>query len=599
MKNHYLAIISMSIAFQPIISGQIEKDIKSKISKVTVYTKGAQIEAEAAFELQQGKMLLSFKNLSPYINKESIRIDGDGNYTILNVQLKNDYINELEKTTEINDLTVKIQALADKIEDESTGINILNEKLNFLKSNINVTGKEQSINPETFKSLNLIYGENIENYSLDILKRQRIIKDYTKESQKLKNQLSSLNSRNEMPSGIITVMIDSKKTQNSTIKLSYIVDNANWYPSYDIRFVNTTKPLTITFRANISQNTGVDWNNVDLNLSTAKTNISGQIPTLATNYLQFYYPSVEKALSGKAAGLVISNNTGAPGASASAQIRGVSSLETNNNPLYIVDGIPQSDISMIDPNDIANIEVLKDASSTAIYGANASNGVVVVTTKKNEDKSNMPLTVTTRSETSNEYSVEARQSINSDNKLNTISFRETELKTTYEYQAIPKLSKSVYLIGKVTDWYKADLLDGEANIYLQNSYVGKSRINTQQYSDTLDISFGIDNNISVNREKIKDFSESQFIGSNKKETFAWKLTIRNNKPYAIKAKLFDQVPISSNKDIQVETTELSGGVMNPNTGKVQWLLDLNPNETKQIILKYSVKYPKDKTVIID
>ena len=105
----------------------------------------------------------------------------------------------------------------------------------------------------------------------------------------------------------------------------------------------------------------------------------------------------------------------------------------------------------------------------------------------------------------------------------------------------------------------------------------------------MDISFGIDNNISVNREKIKEFSQSEFIGSNKKATYAWKLTMRNNKPYAIKAKLFDQVPVSSNKEIQVETLELSGGVMNENTGKVVWTIDLKPNETKQVILKYSVK----------
>jgi hypothetical protein len=60
-----------------------------------------------------------------------------------------------------------------------------------------------------------------------------------------------------------------------------------------------------------------------------------------------------------------------------------------------------------------------------------------------------------------------------------------------------------------------------------------------------------------------------------------------------------QVPVSSNKEIQVETLELSGGVMNENTGKVAWTIDLKPNETRQVILKYSVKSPKDKTVMVD
>lgn len=598
-KTATTLVISM-IAFQSFSTAQTEKEIKSKISNVTVYSSGAQVERTATFDIQQGKSLLAFKNLSPYINKESIRVDGDGNYTILNVQLQNDYLNQLEKTKEINDLNAGIQQYQDKIEDEETWIKILTEKLEFLKANKSITGKEQAVNPEVFKSLNLIYGENFEKYSLEVLKRKRLIKDYAKETEKLENQLSTLNSKSELPSGTITIMVDAKKAQNSTIKLDYLVDNAKWYPSYDIRFVDYNKPLTVSFKANISQNTGVDWKNVDLKLSTAKTNISAQIPYLNANYLQFYYPAYSNnSLTGKVAGVQLSNNAGSVGATSEIKIRGIASINGNDAPLYVVDGVIQTDITYLNPDNIEKMDVLKGASATALYGSRGSKGVIVITTKQGSDESDVPLTVTAKNETSNEYIVDAPQSVNSDNKLNSITFRETQLNATYEYQSIPKLSKNVYLVAKISDWYKADLMDGEANIYLENSYVGKSRINTQQFSDTLEISFGIDNNISVNREKIKEFSQSEFIGSNKKSTYAWKLTMRNNKPYAIKAKLFDQVPVSSNKEIQVETLELSGGVMNENTGKVAWTIDLKPNETRQVILKYSVKSPKDKTVLVD
>ncbi len=595
MKKAIIAIVILMIGFQSFSTAQTEKEVKSKITNVTVYSLGAQIERTASFDILPGKSILSFKNLSPYINKESIRVDGDGNYTILNVQLRNDYLNELEKTKEINDLKSGIQQFRDKIEDEETWIKILSEKLEFLKSNKNITGKDQAVNPEVFKSLNQIYGDNFEKYSLEILKRKRTIKDLTKESEKLENQLNSLNSETDLPSGTITIVVDAKKAQNSTIKLDYLVENASWYPSYDIRFVDNTKPLTISFKANISQNTGVDWKNVDLKLSTAKTNVSAQIPYLSTNYLQFYFPKYSNnAIRGKVSGIELSN-TVIPGAA----VRGATSINGDNTPLYVVDGIPQADISYLNPDNIEKMDVLKGTSASALYGSRGANGVVVITTKQGSDKLDVPLTVTSRNETSNEYIVDAKQSVNSDNKLNTITFRESELNATYEYQSIPKLSKNVCLIAKISDWYKADLMDGEANIYLENSFVGQSKINTQQFSDTLDISFGIDNNISVKRDKIKDFSQSEFIGSNKKVTYAWKLTMRNNKPYAIKAKLFDQVPISSIKDIQVETLELSGGVMNENTGKVSWTIELKPNETKQLILKYSVKSPKDKTVLVE
>ncbi len=602
MKKTATALVIVMIAFQSFSTAQTEKEVKSKITNVTVYSSGAQVERSATFDLQQGKSILSFKNLSPYISKESIRVDGDGNYTILNVQLQNDFLNELEKTKEINDLNAGIQQYQDKIEDEATWIKILNEKLEFLKANKTIAGKDQAVNPEVFKSLNQIYGENFEKYTLEVLKRNRIIKDYSKETEKLQNQLSTLNSKSELPSGTITIMVDAKKAQNSSIKLDYLVDNASWYPSYDIRFLDVNKPLTVSFKANISQNTGVDWKNVDLKLATAKTNISAQIPYLIANYLQFYYPSYSNnMLQGKVSGVQLSNSV-APGASSEMKIRGITSINGNDAPLYVVDGVPQSDITYLNPDKIEKMDVLKGASATALYGSRGSNGVIVITTKQGSDEtdeSDVPLTVTAKNETSNEYIVDSQQSVNSDNKLNSITFRESQLNATYEYQSIPKLSKNVYLIAKINDWYKADLMDGEANIYLENSYVGKSRINTQQFSDTLDISFGIDNNISVNREKIKEFSQSEFIGSNKKATYAWKLTMRNNKPYAIKAKLIDQVPVSSNKEIQVEALELSGGVMNENTGKVSWSIELKPNETKQVVLKYSVKSPKDKTVLVD
>jgi TonB-dependent SusC/RagA subfamily outer membrane receptor len=592
MKKLMLTLL-VTAGLHHILIAQTEKDVTSKITKVIVYSQGAQIENVASFDLLQGKMLLSFKNLSPYINKESIRVDGDGNYTILNVQLQVDYMNQLEKSKTLSDLNASIEQLKNKTEEEDTWIKILNEKKSFLEANKNVTGKDQPVVPEVFKSLNTIYGENYEKLSLEILKRQRTIKEYAKELQKLNNQIASLNAQRDLPSGTITITIDAKKTQLSKMKLSYIVNGASWYPSYDIRFIDINKPLLISYKANVTQNTGVDWKDVDLVLSTARTNVSAQLPSLSTNYLQFSQP-FNQMLKGRAAGVAISNSIAMP---SQAQVEMKS--EVPNNPLYVVDGEPREDISSIPPEAIESMQVLRDASATSVYGSRGANGVIIVTTKKDEEMYNLPTTVTSKNETSNEFMVAAKQSINSDNKLNTITFKEVNLISTYEYQSIPKMAKNVYLVGKVNDWHKADLMDGEANIYLENSFVGKSQINTQQYSDTLDISFGIDNNIMINREKIKDYSESQMIGSNKKETYAWKITVRNNKSYPVKAKIWDQVPISSTKEIEVETLELSGGSMNQNTGKVKWLVDLGANETKQLILKYSVKYPKDKTVIVD
>jgi hypothetical protein len=96
--------------FRSAVFSQVEKEIKSTISRVTVYAKGAQIVNEADIPLIQGKMLLNFTNLSPYIKKESIRIDGSGNFIILNVQHTNNYRNKLVTSKKIEDLNQAIES---------------------------------------------------------------------------------------------------------------------------------------------------------------------------------------------------------------------------------------------------------------------------------------------------------------------------------------------------------------------------------------------------------------------------------------------------------------------------------------------------------
>ncbi len=88
-------------------------------------------------------------------------------------------------------------------------------------------------------------------------------------------------------------------------------------------------------------------------------------------------------MQGKAAGIAVFNSN-EPGASPSIRIRGSGSISASNEPLFVVDGFPlmDSDISDINPNDIESMEVLKDASSTAIYGSRGANGVIMITTKR-------------------------------------------------------------------------------------------------------------------------------------------------------------------------------------------------------------------------
>lgn len=592
----------LTICFSKPLFGQAEKEIDSDIKTVTVFTKGAQLEREADISIKEGKTILKLIGLSPYIRKESIRIDGDGSFTILTVQHQNDYVNSLDKNDAIEVLNKKKEELENVSKEERVGIGVIKEKLDFINVNKQVIVNGQAISPAVFESFNSMYGENLERLSLDLLKRERSLDGYTDEIKKLERQIYSLNSNEDLPSGTILVTVESEQAITSKLSFNYLISRASWYPSYDMRFLGIDKPVKITYKANIIQNTGIDWEEVNLILSTAKTDVSANIPELNPFYLEFYYPQIAynygaaKAKKGDVKELMVEEELDD---TSNIRIRGLSSINSDSPPLYVVDGVVVSDISFLNQNDIESIDVLKDASSAAIYGSRGSNGVVLITTNQGEDKTSEPLTITKRRETSNEYIVDSPQTIISNNRLSTVNFRQSDLKADFEYQSIPKLSEHMFLIGRIHDWYKAQLLDGEVNVYLENSYVGKSIIDTKQFNDTLEVSFGIDNNISVKREKLTDFSENQLIGTNRKETIAYSLVLRNNKGYAVKAKIIDQIPVSTAKDIQVETLELSGGQINDKSGEVLWDVLLNPNENKDLLIKYSVKYPKGKKVIVE
>ena len=117
------------------------------------------------------------------------------------------------------------------------------------------------------------------------------------------------------------------------------------------------------------------------------------------------------------------------------------------------------------------------------------------------------------------------------------------LPAKYKYFCVPKIDKDVFLIANISDWEKYNLLEGEANIFFEDTYVGKTLLDIRHATDTLQISLGRDKNISVKREKVKNFTTKQFIGSKKEESRVWTINVKNNKNQKINMLIFDQVPI--------------------------------------------------------
>ncbi len=605
----YILFISIAIFSAISVWAESEQVVESSLKKVTVFPKEAQEYREASVNLPVDKVLLKFTNLSPNIQKESVRVDGDGSYTILNVGFEKDFLNPTQKSERLSALNAKLEDYKAKIEDEKTTLQSLSDKQSYLLANQKL-GEKVNLSPENFKNISEYYAASFENIQKEILACNRNVRIYEDSIVSYERQLREVNNdQKQTPTGTISVLVFSKAAHQGVIKLTYLVDRASWFPSYDIRFEGVSKPLVLSYKANIQQHTGLDWKDVNISLSTAETQKSAVVPELNPLLLYFYVPhavtSSEQLLQGRVAGLKVEQGSGNPTTADQLQIRGGASLSGNNSPLVVVDGIAGVDMSTIPVEAIESIDVLKDASASAIYGSRAANGVIIVTTKSGNYKSTkggtsyIPNTEIAKKQTSTTFDIEEKQTIKSENKNNLIRFRDTQIPCTYEYKSIPKLSGKVYLIGKITDWFELGLQTGDVNLYFENAFVGTAELNTQQFKDTLDVSFGVDQGIVIKREKINDFSSTSFIGNSKRVALGFKTTIKNNKDERVTVKVYDQLPISTNNEIEIKQIELSGGKLNAETGEIVWEVTLEAKQSKELILKYSVRFPKNKTVITE
>jgi uncharacterized protein (TIGR02231 family) len=517
-----------------------EKEIKAAISKVTVYPDRAQLVRDATFDVPAGKTILKLQNLSPYIDAQSIQVKGLGGFTILSVNLQNNYLQNLEDTEEVKNLRNQIEALQFKTEDEKALLNTLDEKLAFLTANRSVLLNETTFSLDQFKALMDLYTSSIEQTNLAKLKKARLVKDYEKRIAALQQQISGKTGTAKVPSGEISVTVSTDKPVKGRMTFSYLVSNAGWFSSYDIRVEDINRPVSVNYKANVYQTTGVEWKNVKLSFSNATPWVAGNVPVLNPWFIDFFHP-VQVAAYGRAAP---SQKSRAP-------------------------AMPEGAVS-VKSSDIA---------------AEPEAAMVSVEKKVGE------MSVT--------FDVALPYTIQPDGKIQTIEIQETSSQAEYKYVTVPKISPLAYLTGSITDWTKQSLLSGEATLYFENTFVGKSYLDVNQLSDTLSLSLGTDNGILVRREKRREYTSTRIIGANKTEIYSFLITIRNNKGNPVRIVVNDQIPVSSNSSITVEAEELSGGRLDTVTGSVKWDLEVKSQETRELILTYSVKYPKNLNIILE
>jgi TonB-dependent SusC/RagA subfamily outer membrane receptor len=578
---------------------------KAQLDAVTVYRTGAEMTHSAKITLSKGNSELVIENLSNNLEINSVQVKSNDNVTIMGIEFNTDYLKDEIKNPRTKMLEDSIEKLNTEIDKIKLNESITADLLTVLKANKEIKGTQTGLSVSELMKLMDYYKLKSAELQLELAQLKQKKEKLAKLVEKIVSQIDEEEKKNNKTSGSLVLQLNCAIAGKYDFVITYISNNAYWNAFYDLKATSVVAPLKLIYRAKIFQTTGIDWKQVKLCLSTSTPTQTGNAPVFKAWFLSYINPvqryerdllmqnniqSFNGMLQGKAAGVSVQQNS--PGADYKIQIRGTSTIKGNNKPLYVVNGIPMEDGSIgdIDPNSIKDVQVLKDANATAIYGSRASNGVILITLKDGLDDyisiANRELDIT--------FNIELPYDVPTNGKAQTATLKEYDVPVTYKYYAVPKLDKEAFLLAEVADWEGLNLLPGEANIIFEGTYIGKSFIDPSSTQDTINLTMGRDKRVVIKREKLKDFSSVKFLGANKKQVLTYEITIKNNKKDEVNMILKDQYPVSQNKEVEAELLESNNAAVNEETGVLTWKLKLAPGEVKKVKISYSVKYPKDK-----
>lgn len=517
-------------------------DVSSKAKEVTVFTSGAQVTRTATAQVAAGQSEVRIMGLSPYIDSKSVQVKAKGSgLTIMSVSQQKNYVEKSQTDKEVEALKKQKDDISTKISIERTNNEVADAELSFIQANQTITGADQSLSIATLKQTNDYYRERIKTLKLQKIDTDKKIAELEKQKAAIEKQINELNGRkNDEATGMIVVKLNAAAATNCSFEISYVVRNASWAPAYDIRVNNVDEPVQLVYKADIRQNTKEKWDNVKLTLSTANPNASGEAPVLSSYILK-------------------------------------------ERPQMVAFGAAKRSYKpMMMAKSVAN-EAMMDAAMPMEL----------------EEEAAAPQVVQSDNMTTKEFKIKMPYTLNSSNQSSQVEIENYKLKATFEYYCAPKLDKDAFLMANVTDWVKLNLMSGDASLFFENTFVGKTRIESTRQNDTLKLSLGRDKSILVTREAVKDYTSTKTLSSKREVERGWKISVKNNKKTAIKLAVHDQMPVSGQSDIEVTSLGTDGASKNETTGELVWKMDLNAGEKKDVTFRYKVKYPKDKNIVVE
>jgi uncharacterized protein (TIGR02231 family) len=558
--NQLIIIVALLI-HQSLFANEKEI-IKSTISEVTVYAQGAQIYRKASYTIKPGITEVIIEGICATIDPNSIQVKATGNVIILDSKHSIFYPKPEEVALEGLPLKIRkdIQFLQDSInaiqfdlQEIQDEIDVLTATKTILMSNGAIRGQGK-VND----SINLLK-QAVDYYSVKMLELNKRIQQLNRKKAdkaerkrgmddriyKLRNYQSNanLNPENNEPTHRIIVTLSSKEIVSGKFTISYLVSEAGWTPLYDIRSDISSGKINLNYKAQVYQNTGTDWDNVNLNISTNNPYQNKTKPTLHPWYIDYNMYKQEQ--------VSYNNNRTMPPSSMADKAKSY--------------GFSKSADSEMEVNSLSTTEFVQVIDHVI----------------------------------SAEFKIDLPYSIKSNSEQHMVLVKNIDLEVKYNYFAAPKLDNGTYLVAQLSKLDELQLIPAKANIFFEGSYIGETYIDPTTMEDTLNLSLGKDPNIIIRRNLLKKDCKEKIVGNYIEKTYSYAIEVKNLKSNGINIILQDQLPITQNTDIIIEALDMSKGRYDDKTGIIEWDLNIKTKETKTIEFQYKVKYNKDQNLPIN
>jgi len=554
MRAAAISLIAFTAAF-PAVAG--ETDVVSRIDTVTIYPDAAIVTRLAEVDAPAGDSVLTFANLPLGLDPDSLRVEGSA-VAALTIGSVETHVAPVEAGPGDDALTTKLADLRLQRAAAQTTIDALQGKRAMIVR-FSQSGPEK-LSPES-KPLDVAdWSAAWETVGAALAKVSADLTPALDKARVLDEQIAALEAQRQAPSPqaarrIVTVAINAAAAAHAALSLSYRVAGVGWTPLYDaaLKTDEAAGPsMTLTRRAAISQSTGEDWSDVALTVSTARVARAVDVVDLPGQRIDFWQPVVSEM------------SVARPSAKRAA-------APTDKPALAEAPPAPPNDaLDGAAPQPIAAQDAAAQLQTNAYTAA---------------------------------FKAPGRITLPSDGSQKSIVLGRVVIQPTLSVKTAPSVDPVAYVEAHFVDSEDAPILPGRVAIIRDGAFVGEGRVGFVAPGDGVDLGFGGDDKVRVNRAPVnRKENEPTWYNQTKIETREFVTSVKNLHAFPVKVQVIDRAPVSENTAIVVElapaTTPPTDKQVGDKRGVMSWTLDLKPGEAKDVRLAYRMKWPADREVVV-